>query len=204
MATRLVTMRVEAELLDIIDAAVGGSGNRNKWCIQAFRDALKRDDLPDTPLNTGQKVERADADQTLDLLIDKHLIEAMQQKNPLSELTSAELAQLAVRRAPKAQNMDETLLADSLSLTASLKQLPGIPDITAELSKLKQDYAKLQTEKEVQEALAGCVKAKLRKDDPEAWALFKSACDKMSERCNLLGRHAEARGMEYEDLRGMI
>ena len=204
MSTKIVALRIPVELLEEIDAACDGSRGRNKWCLQAFRDALHSDTGIGDWLTTKDKVDRQETDSQLDLLLDKHLVKRMQNKDVLNKLTDAEIAKLAAQRAPKAQNLDEKLMGDVLSLTASIKELPSIPDMTDELNRVKQERERLKTELEFKEALLKSMGARLKKDEEGYWAEFKAMCGTLSERIRELDRGSEARCLEYEDLRDLL
>lgn len=202
MATNMITVRLEQELLDEIGKQVGVRG-RNRWIVQAIRQALKRDEVP-AELSTQQQIERADTEQQLDLLLDKHLVSALQGENPLGSLTQSELAKLAAQRAPKASNSSEQIQNDVMSLTECLKLLPDAEDIVKDLSHTKYKLLKLQSECEISKAINKATMSKLKKLDLEAWQHFTRAVEIMSERCNALAKESEARVIEYSDLRALL
>lgn len=202
MATVVINIRIEKEILAEIEKQVNSRG-RNRWVVQAIRQALRRDEVP-AELTTQQTIDRADTEQQLDLLLDKHLVAALQKDNPLGSLTESELAKLAVQRAPKTQNSSEQIQQDVMSLTECIKMLPNIEDITKELSHTRHQLSRLQAECEINSAINKVMKAKLKKFDDEAWQHFSTAVEIMSERCNKLSQEAAVRVIDYTDLRALL
>ncbi len=201
MATKVISLRIEDDLLEKVDAAAGKK-RRNQWCIQAFRNELN-DDGRDKP-SAKETIVKQESERQMDELLDNHLLNVMRDRNVLENLSDAELAKMIAQRAPKHKNADEELTREALSLTNSLKLLPETDNICAELSKAKHEVEKLKHEKIMQAAVMDALRKKLMKQDKEAAEAFIKACQEMENRCNAFARHGGIRGIDFEDLKAGI
>ena len=187
----------------IKEACGNKRGDLNKWVVQAFRNALKVDD-PEKG-TVAQQALKGETERRFDQMLDDQLLTAMENnKNLIKGLSDTEIAKLIAQRAPKAKGGDENLEKSALSLEKSLGLMPKIEDITGELSKAKQKIFKLESEMEINAKITQTLRAKLKKDDPGAWALFQEACRIMQERCNRNDHDSGVRMLESEDIRALI
>lgn len=206
-ASEHLSIRTPAGLKDKIKKAAGDKrGALNKWVIQALRNALKCKDGECEDKGTVQEqAAKHEKERRFDKMLDDQLLNAMNKnKNLLAGLSDSEIARLIAQRAPKPKGSDEDLKKSALSLTESLKLLPDVDDLTAELSKLRQQLAKMESEKEINQAAVNSLRAKLKKDNKAAWNNFKEACLIMQERCNSNDREAGIRGLDREDIKMLV
>lgn len=167
-----VSLRLPAELIEAIDLVCD---NRSRFLIEAAQEKLapsadspSADSPPPSPPAAPPPVEDAAPGQELPELSDKEkrdvlkgakglnemLQEAMllrlrQDKNFLSKLNPMEFARLVAGRLPKDDQTDKELEAEVLGLEEVLAMLPGIDDVTAELTKVKGELFKTVRERDL-------------------------------------------------------
>ena len=134
MIKKSKSFRISEELLAHIDEH---ATNRTAFVVDAIKEKLAR-------LENGGKeaVVAAPNQGVVDgnamMLFQKELMnEARRRPNFLSSLDSETFAKLFASRLPKDVQTDGELEADALSLRSCLERMPSMPDLTADLNRVR-------------------------------------------------------------------
>ena len=146
MIKKSKSFRISEELLAHIDEH---ATNRTAFVVDAIKEKLAR-------LENGGKeaVVAAPNQGVVDgnamMLFQKELMnEARRRPNFLSSLDSETFAKLFASRLPKDVQTDGELEADALSLRACLERMPSMPDLTADLNRVRGLLCKAEHERDM-------------------------------------------------------
>jgi len=211
MASKTFTVRIEEDLLSAVDKKLGktvkgkGEVNRNAYILQLIRDDLER--KPEAQeMNAKDRAQIFDQETKISKLVNDGLLKELKSRDGqvFSGLSDAELAKMVIQQLPKPKDVDEDLKTDILSLTSALARLPAVEDITAELSKVKQQLAKALGEIEVNGIMMQSLRSQIKGNSPEAWEKFKQAAERLMVLAAKNATEGAARGLEIEFLRPLI
>lgn len=140
-----VTVRISLDLAERIKAA---TDNRNGFIVEAIEEKLNP--IKPEPLTEKEQREVLKGAKNLnDLMQDLILQEAVERKNFLRTMDNEAFAKLVAARLPKELQNEGELDADVLSLQECLSMLPSVPDLTAELNKVKGLLYKAERERDI-------------------------------------------------------
>lgn len=145
MVRKSKSFRISDELLARIDER---STNRTGFVIDAIKEKLER-------LENGGKEEKpANESGVVDgnalLTFQKALLsEAKRRPDFLRNLDNETFAKLFASRLPKDVQGNEELEADALSLQSCLDRMPAIPDLTADLNRVRGLLCKAEHERDI-------------------------------------------------------
>ena len=146
MIKKSKSFRISEELLSHIDEH---ATNRTAFVVDAIKEKLAR-------LENGGKeaVVAAPNQGVVDgnamMLFQKELMnEARRRPNFLSSLDSETFAKLFASRLPKDVQTDGELEADALSLRSCLERMPSMPDLTADLNRVRGLLCKAEHERDM-------------------------------------------------------
>jgi len=145
MVRKSKSFRISEELLARIDEH---SPNRTGFVIDAVKEKLDRIE------NGGREAKRSDSSGVVDgntlLTFQKALLtEAKRRPDFLSNLDNETFAKLFASRLPKDVQGNEELEADALSLRSCLDRMPSMPDLTADLNRVRGLLCKAEHERDM-------------------------------------------------------
>jgi hypothetical protein len=136
-----IAVRMTEELVKQIDAI---ADNRARFIIDAVRYKLDPESFETSDLTDKEKKDVLRSAKNLHEVMSEALLhEAQRRKNFLAGMSNEDLAKLMAARLPKEIDANSDLEGDVLSLQKCISALPGIPDITEELNRVKLEYSKL-------------------------------------------------------------
>lgn len=138
--TSNISVRLSNDLIDRI-AATGI--NRNAFIKEAIEEKLNPVRMPDLT-KTEQKAVIKEAKNLSEIMRDAMMQRMQSERNLLKDLPKDEFVQMVVRLLPKENLGDTDLEGDVLSLQKCIGALPGMADVTEELNRMKNEYAKLE------------------------------------------------------------
>ena len=138
--TSNISVRLSNDLLDRIDAT---GINRNAFIREAVEDKLNPVRMPELT-KTEQKAVIKEAKNLNEIMRDAMMQRLQSERNLLKDLPKDEFVQMVVRLLPKENLGDTDLEGDVLSLQKCIGALPGMADVTEELNRMKNEYAKLE------------------------------------------------------------
>jgi predicted DNA-binding protein len=138
--TSNISVRLSNDLLDRI-AATGIT--RNAFIKEAIEEKLNPVKMPELT-KSEQKAVIKEAKNLNEIMRDAMMQRLQSERNLLKDLPKDEFVQMVVRLLPK-ENLDNSdLEGDVLSLQKCISGLPSMEDVTAELNRMKDEYAKLE------------------------------------------------------------
>lgn len=138
--TSNISVRLSNDLLDRI-AATGIT--RNAFIKEAIEEKLNPVKMPELT-RSEQKAVIKEAKNLNEIMRDAMMQRLQSERNLLKDLPKDEFVQMVVRLLPK-ENLDNSdLEGDVLSLQKCISALPSMEDVTAELNRMKDEYAKLE------------------------------------------------------------
>ena len=145
MVRKTKSFRISEELLARIDEH---SPNRTGFVIDAVKEKLDRIE------NGGREGKKVDGAAVVDgnalLTFQKALLnEAKRRPDFLSNLDNETFAKLFASRLPKDIQGNEELEADALSLKSCLDRMPSMPDLTADLNRVRGLLCKAEHERDM-------------------------------------------------------
>ena len=145
MVRKTKSFRISEELLARIDEH---SPNRTGFVIDAVKEKLDRIE------NGGREGKKVDGSAVVDgntlLTFQKALLaEARRRPDFLSNLDNETFAKLFASRLPKDVQGNEELEADALSLKSCLDRMPSMPDLTADLNRVRGLLCKAEHERDM-------------------------------------------------------
>lgn len=138
--TSNISVRLSNDLLDRIDAT---GINRNAFIREAVEDKLNPVRMPELT-KTEQKAVIKETKNLSEIMRDAMMQRLQSERNLLKDLPKDEFVQMVVRLLPKENLGDTDLEGDVLSLQKCIGALPGMADVTEELNRMKNEYAKLE------------------------------------------------------------
>lgn len=154
--TTNISVRLSNDLLDRIEAT---GINRNAFIREAIEDKLNPVRMPELT-KTEQKAVIKEAKNLNEIMRDAMMQRLQSERNLLKDLPKDEFVQMVVRLLPKENLGDTDLEGDVLSLQKCIAALPGMEDITEELNRVKNEYAKLDARWKTAKSLLNHVKHK--------------------------------------------
>lgn len=145
MKTVVISIRVSEDLAERLKKA---TDNRNVFIVEAIEEKLSPPAPPVELTDTEKRNALKGAKNISDVLQDLILQEAARRKNFLGKMGDDDFARLVVSRLPKEAAADAELEESVLSLKQCLAGLPEVPDITAELTKVKGQLYKTELERD--------------------------------------------------------
>ncbi len=145
MVRKSKSFRISDELLARIDER---STNRTGFVIDAIKEKLERLE------NGGREEKSVNESSVVDgnalLTFQKALLtEARRRPDFLRNLDNETFAKLFASRLPKDAQGNEELEADALSLKSCLDRMPAIPDLTADLNRVRGLLCKTEHERDI-------------------------------------------------------
>jgi len=145
MVRKSKSFRISEELLARIDEH---SPNRTGFVIDAVKEKLDRIE------NGGKEAKKIESSAVVDgntlLTFQKALLtEAKRRPDFLSNLDNETFAKLFASRLPKDVQGNEELEADALSLRSCLDRMPSMPDLTADLNRVRGLLCKAEHERDM-------------------------------------------------------
>jgi hypothetical protein len=145
MVRKSKSFRISEELLARIDEH---SANRTGFVVDAVKEKLARIE------NGGKEVKKVDSSGVVDgnalLTFQKALLtEAKRRPDFLQNLDNETFAKLFASRLPKDVQGNEELEADALSLRSCLDRMPSMPDLTADLNRVRGLLCKAEHERDM-------------------------------------------------------
>jgi hypothetical protein len=137
--TSNISVRLSNDLIERISAT---GMNRNAFIKEAIEEKLNPVKMPELT-KTEQKAVIKETKSLTELMRDAMLQRFQQERDLLTDMPRDEFAQMVIRLLPKENLGDTDLEADVLSLQKSISALPSMDDISAELNRVKLEYAKL-------------------------------------------------------------
>lgn len=136
-----IAVRMTEQMVREIDAV---ADNRARFIIDAVKYKLDPESFESSDLTDKEKRDVLKGAKNLHEIMSEAIIhEAQRRKNFLAGMSNEDLAKLISARLPKEMDVNADLEGDVLSLQKCIASLPGIPDITEELNRVKLEYAKL-------------------------------------------------------------
>lgn len=145
MKTVVVSIRISEDLSERLKKA---TDNKNGFIVEAIEEKLAPPAAPVELTDTEKRNALKGAKNISDVLQDLILQEAARRKNFLDTMDDESFARLVVSRLPKEAAADAELEENVLSLKTCLAGLPEVPDITAELTKVKGLLHKTELERD--------------------------------------------------------
>ena len=198
MAKKQINVKLEQDLIDDLSLKLNG---RNR---QAYIEGLIKQDLYgeiEPGKDVGVNLAKLESNAKMDKLLDEALLEVFA-ANPvefLGNLDAKQLSDLLIKRMPKPVSGDADLESQALSLKGCLEMLPGMDDITGELSRAKNRIKKLEFEFEMQNQTIQMLRKKLRKEC--VWSELKGWLDKAAGFVNQYAYDCDARDLDYKPLK---
>ena len=147
MIKKSKSFRISDELLAHIDEH---ATNRTAFVVDAIKEKLARIEKGDTGVEVVASPNNGVSDGNAMLLFQKELMaEARRRPNFLSGLDSDTFAKLFASRLPKDVQSDGELEADALSLRSCLERMPSMPDLTADLNRVRGLLCKAEHERDM-------------------------------------------------------
>lgn len=137
-----VAVRMTEQMIKEIDAV---ADNRARFIIDAVRYKLDPESFEGSDLTDKEKKDVLKSAKNLHEIMSEALLhEAQRRKNFLAGMSNEDLAKLMAARLPKEIDGTADLEGDILSLQKCIGALPGMADVTEELNRMKNEYAKLE------------------------------------------------------------
>ena len=147
MVRKSKSFRISDELLARIDEQ---SSNRTGFVVDAIKEKLSRLENGGREAKVVAEPNAGIVDGNAQLLFQKALIaEAQKRPDFLSKLDNDTFAKLFASRLPKDVQTDGELEADALSLKSCLERMPSMPDLTADLNRVRGLLCKTEHERDM-------------------------------------------------------
>jgi len=147
MVRKSKSFRVSEELLARIDEH---ASNRTGFVIDAIKEKLARIENGGKDVIESSGAGIADDSANATLLFQKELMaEARRRPNFLRGLDSETFAKLFASKVSKDVQSDGELEADALSLRTCLERMPSMPDLTADLNRVRGLLCKAEHERDM-------------------------------------------------------
>lgn len=147
MVRKSKSFRVSDELLARIDEQ---SSNRTGFVIDAIKEKLARIENGGVEAKVVAEPNAGVVDGNAQLTFQKALLaEAKRRPDFLSKLDNDTFAKLFASRLPKDAQTDGELEADVLSLKSCLERMPSMPDLTADLNRVRGLLCKAEHERDM-------------------------------------------------------
>jgi len=200
------TLRIEREIYHEIEKVSGG--NFNRWVGFLIDRELKKD----KGASLGKETTEIVNGEQLDKILDDHLLKKLTGTGGagiLNNLTDAEIAKMAMQRAPKNTTVDMDAENSKLSLENALKKLPDIPDLRKELIRVKGELSRLKIEHSFQVSLTAEVKkvaAQIRMGDSgdNLFDGIRDLCSKLAQKSYELREEDQLRDMVKDGIRVLL
>lgn len=173
--------------------------------FQTYVEALIRRDLygevPAEERTVKEEMELLENKKSLDKLLDDALLkEAL--RDPAALLAGMDQKQktdLMLKRLPKVQGVDVELEQQAISLKECLEMMPGMDDISKEVSKAKNARAKAELQLEMEKSVVLVLKRKLKKTLD--WQNLKDFLDEAGRMMNRYAKDCDVREIDYTPIK---